>query len=140
MVATGKVHFGTLSQFTEESWRVGINNKLMGQVNLVMEGLQYINDNGSFTLVSGVLNQDPIEFGASAAMVNGGIEGFVVGAAIEMPRGIRLNVVSPNVVQESMDKYAPYFPGAVPVAAADVAQAYKKSLLGLQTGRIFTVW
>ena len=97
----GKLHFGALVDFTEEQYQIGLNNKLMGQVNLVTLGIDYVNDNGSFTLTAGTLNRDPIEFGVSAAMVNGALEGFTHGAALEMPRGQRINVVSPTVVTES---------------------------------------
>lgn len=136
---TGKVHFGALAEITEEQYAVGLNNKLMGQVNLVSSGLNYLNDGGSFTLTSGILNRDPIRLGASAAMVNGAIDGFVTSAAIEMPRGLRINAVSPTVVAESMDKYADYFRGFLPAPVATVALAYVKSVEGAQTGQIYCV-
>lgn len=134
---TGKVHFGAFEEMGSKQWNVGIENKLMGQVNLVTCGLEYINDGGSFTLTSGILNKDPIKYGASAAMINGALEGFVVGAAIEMPRQIRLNIVSPTVLKESMHKYESYFRGYSPVKALEVANAYVKSVEGLQTGQIY---
>ena len=136
---TGKVHFGALAEITEEQYAVGLNNKLMGQVNLVSSGLNYLNDGGSFTLTSGILNRDPIRLGASAAMVNGAIDGFVTSASIEMPRGLRINAVSPTVVAESMDKYADYFRGFLPAPVATVALAYVKSVEGAQTGQIYCV-
>ncbi len=134
---TGSVHFTELQQFSAEDLALGINNKLMGQVNLVLKGLKHINAKGSFTLVSGLLNQDPILYSASAGMVNGGIEGFVKCAAIEMPKETRINVVSPTVVTESLDKYAAYFRGYKPVPAAEVAQAFVKSVEGRQTGQVY---
>ena len=136
---TGKVHFGAFSEITEEQYALGLNNKLMGQVNLVSIGLNYLNDEGSFTLTSGILNRDPIRLCSSAAMVNGAIDGFVKAAAIEMPRGLRINAVSPTVVTESMDKYSDFFRGFVSVPAAIVAQAYVKSVEGAQTGQIYCV-
>lgn len=136
---TGKVHFGVFPEITEEQYVLGLNNKLMGQVNLVSVGLNYLNDEGSFTLTSGILNRDPIRFGSSAAMVNGAIDGFVKGAAIEMPRGLRINAISPTVVAESMGKYADFFRGFVPVEAAVVAHAYVKSVEGAQSGQVYCV-
>lgn len=136
---TGKVHFGALPEITEEQYAVGLNNKLMGQVNLVCVGLSYVNDEGSFTLTSGILNRDPIRLGSSAAMVNGAIDGFVKAAAIEMPRGMRINAVSPTVVTESMEQYVEFFRGFVSVPAAIVAQAYVKSVEGAQSGQIYCV-
>ena len=139
VAATGKVVFKPLDEMTEEDYLSGLQNKLMGMVSLVTHGLDNVNPNGSFTLLSGILNRDPIKLGSSAAMINGAIDGFVKGAAIEMPRGIRINVVSPTVVAEAMDKYAVYFRGFTPVAAAKVALAFSKSVEGRQTGQIYCV-
>lgn len=135
----GNVHFGALSQLKAEHFAIGLQSKLMGQINLVLLGLAYVNEGGSFTLTSGILNRDPIIYGAPAAMVNGGLEGFVKSAALEMPKNMRINVISPTVLLESMPKYAPYFRGFMPVAAARVALAYSKSVEGAQTGQVYEV-
>lgn len=135
----GKVHFGALEEMTSEQFQIGLNDKLMGQVNLVIAGLPLINDGGSFTLTSGILNRDPIRTGSSAAMVNGAIDGFVLGAAIEMPRGIRINAVSPTVLQASMGKYEAYFRGFEPAPSSRVVLAYSKSVEGAQTGQVYPV-
>lgn len=137
--ATGMVHFGPLVEMTEDLYDLGLKSKLMGQVNLVLIGLRYINNSGSFTLTSGVLSDDPIYLGSSASMVNGAIESFAKAAAIEMPNGHRINIVSPTVLTESMDKYGPYFRGFESVSAARVALAYSKSVEGLQTGQVYKV-
>ena len=100
--ASGKAHFGKLTELTEEQCDIGLKNKLMGQINLVLKGIDYLNDGGSFTLISGILNRDPIRLGACPAMVNGALDGFVKAAALEMPRGIRINVISPTVLADSM--------------------------------------
>lgn len=139
VVTTGKVAFAALTEMSAQQYAVGLQSKLMGQVNLVLQGLEYLNHGGSFTLTSGILSQDPIQYGSSASMVNGGLESFAKAAAIELPRHIRINVVSPTVLKESMDKYADYFRGFEPVAAAKVALAYSKSVEGIQTGQIYRV-
>lgn len=139
VIATGKVHFGKIDEMTPELYNIGLNNKLMGQVNLVLEGTKHLNNNGSFTLTSGILNRDPIVLGSSAAMVNGALDGFVKHAAIELPRGLRINIVSPTVINEAMDSYAPFFRGYKPVSAATAALAYSKSVEGAQTGQIYIV-
>ncbi len=139
IATTGSVHFAPLHQMTTQDYYTGLHSKLMGQVNLVLQGLNYLNDHGSFTLTSGILNHDPIVTGSSAAMVNGALDGFVKAAALEMPRGIRINCVSPTVIQESMSIYADYFPGYIPVPVAQVAMAYKKSIQGAQTGQVYKV-
>lgn len=135
----GKVHFADFTEMKADDYFIGLNNKLMGQVNLVLLGLHTINDQGSFTLTSGILSHDPIRYGTSASMVNAAIDGFIEGAAIEMPRGIRINAVSPTVLAESMDIYADYFRGFEPVTAARAALAYSKSVEGLQTGKVYPV-
>lgn len=139
VVASGSVAFNALTEMTDEQWQVGLESKLMGQINLTRAAIPYLTDKGSITLISGILSEEPINWGVSASTVNGAIDHFVKAAACELPRGLRINVVSPTVLAESMDKYADFFPGFVPVPAAKVAQAYKKSVLGIQTGQVFRV-
>lgn len=139
VATTGKLQFAEFAAMTYEDYMFGLNDKLMGQVNLVLIGRNYINDRGSFTLTSGVLSHDPVKFGSSASMVNAAINGFVIGAAIEMPRQIRINAVSPTILTESMQAYGHCFHGFEPVSSARVALAYSKSVEGLQTGQIYSV-
>lgn len=139
VIATGKVHFAKLTDMNPDNYSIGINNKLMGQVNIVLEGIKHLNDGGSFTLTSGILNREPIALGSSAAMVNGALDGFVKHAAIELPRGLRINIISPTVITEAMDSYAPFFRGFKPVAADEAALAYSRSVEGAQTGQVYIV-
>jgi NAD(P)-dependent dehydrogenase (short-subunit alcohol dehydrogenase family) len=136
----GDTHFGPLIELTPAKNEVSITSKLTGQVNLVLLGLNHINDFGSFTLTTGVIMDDPIKGGVSAAMASGAIKAFVQSSAIEMPRGIRINNVSPNILEESIEKYGPSFPGFVPVPANRVAKAYRKSVEGAQTGQTYRVY
>ena len=137
--AAGNVTFAPLGEMTEDSFALGLKDKLMGQVNLLLIGREFANDGASFTFTTGVLSHDPIRSGASAALVNGALDSFVRAAAIELPRGLRVNSVSPTVLEEAMDSYAPYFRGYKPVPGADVALAYAKSVEGLQTGQTYIV-
>ena len=137
--AAGNVTFAPLGEMNADSFALGLKDKLMGQVNLLLIGREYANDGASFTFTSGILNRDPIRTGASAALVNGALDAFVKAAAIELPRGLRVNSVSPTVLLEAMDSYAPYFRGYKPAPGADVALAYAKSVEGLQTGQTFIV-
>ncbi|PTT47842.1 short chain dehydrogenase [Aeromonas sp. HMWF016] len=139
VVASGSAAFNALTEMTDEEWQVGLQSKLMGQINLTRAAIPHLSDKGSITLISGILSEEPINWGASVTTINGAVEHFVKAAACELPRGLRINVVSPTVLAESMDKYADFFPGFVPVPAAKVAQAYKKSVLGIQTGQVFKV-
>jgi NAD(P)-dependent dehydrogenase (short-subunit alcohol dehydrogenase family) len=136
VAAAGHSHFGPLEKMTEKDFRKGLDDKLMGQINLVLLGLDHVNDGGSFTLTTGVLDRDPVRGGANAAAVNGAISAFVRSAALEMPRGIRINVVSPALLQESVVRYDGFFPGHLPVGSARVGLAYVKSVEGALNGQI----
>lgn len=137
--AAGNVKFAPLAQLQAADYEFGLKDKVMGQVNLVLIGRDFANDNGSFTLTSGILAHDPIVAGSSASMTNGALDSFVRAAAIELPRGLRINVVSPTVLTESMKDYGPFFRGFKSVAAAEVALAYSKSVEGAQTGQVYRV-
>jgi NAD(P)-dependent dehydrogenase (short-subunit alcohol dehydrogenase family) len=137
IVATaGHSHFGPLAKMTEKDFRKGLDDKLMGQINLVLLGLDHISDGGSITLTTGVLDRDPVRGGANAAAVNGAISAFVRSAALEMPRGIRINVVSPALLEASVERYRGAFPGHPPVSSARVGLAYVKSVEGALNGQI----
>lgn len=135
----GNVTFAPLGEMSEEQFALGLNDKLMGQVNLLLIGREFINDGGSFTFTTGITSRDPIATGSSASLVNGAIDAFVRAAAIELPRGLRVNSISPTVLVEAMPGYAPYFRGFKPVPGAEVALAYAKSVEGLQTGQTYPV-
>jgi NAD(P)-dependent dehydrogenase (short-subunit alcohol dehydrogenase family) len=132
--AAGVARFGTLSELSDEDFETGICGKLMGQVNLVRVGLNHINDNGSFTLTSGVLSQQPMPGSASISMVNAGIEGFARAAALEMTRGIRINAVSPPWVKETLEALGMDSSSGMP--AERVAQAYRASIAGTRSGNV----
>jgi NAD(P)-dependent dehydrogenase (short-subunit alcohol dehydrogenase family) len=137
--AVGHGHFGKVDAMTSEQFMKGITHKVLPQVNLVLEGFDYINDGGSFTLTSGVLNRDPIPGGSCAAAANGALDGFVLGAAVDMPRGIRINCVSPEVLEVSREKYDGFFRGHVHVSNEAVGLAFSKAVEGCLTGQVFIV-
>ena len=139
VACAGHAYYGPLATMTETQFMVGMNDKLMGQVNLVLLGTPHVNDGGSFTLTSGVLDRDPILKGANGATVNAALKGFVTSAAIELERGIRINVVSPGLLQESAKKYEGLFPGHETVSSARVGLAYAKSVEGAITGQVIIV-
>ena len=132
----GKVAFKPVAELTYEDYLIGLKDKALGQVELVRAGIDFLNDAGSFTLMTGVLARDPIPAGSVAALANGAIESFTLAAAIDLPRGIRINTVSPNVLVEATSYHAS-FPGFHQVSAQSVADAYVKSILGKQTGQIY---
>ncbi|MGD8105205.1 short chain dehydrogenase [Pantoea sp. FN0302] len=137
--ATGGVHFGPLSDMSSTQFNSGLQDKLMGQVRLVLIGQNHLNPGGSFTLTTGILTQHPIRTGVNATAVNAALEGFVLAAANEL-QGLRINAVSPTVLTEALDKYGPFFPGFESAAASRVALAYRRSLEGIDTGKVYRVW
>lgn len=137
--ASGHAHFGPLEEMTEEQFMLGLTDKVMGQVNIVLRGLDHVSDGGSFTLTTGVVGREPIRLGASAAAANGAVERFVANAAVEMPRGLRVNVVSPELLDVSADELGPMFPGHEPVSSKRVGMAYARSVEGWVTGRVIVV-
>ena len=132
---TGKVPFKPLEEMSRQDFFDGFTDKVMGQVELVLQGVDYLNDGGSITLTTGILEREPIKTGSVASLANGALESFVMAAAIELPRGIRINVVSPSVLVEAPG-YHPYFPGFVQVTQAECGAAYSKSVDGWNTGQV----
>jgi NAD(P)-dependent dehydrogenase (short-subunit alcohol dehydrogenase family) len=132
--AAGVARFAPLNELSDQDFQLGLNSKLMGQVNLVRVALNHIADNGSITLTSGVLSQQPMPGSSSISMINAGIEGFVRAAALEMPRGIRINAVSPPWVKETLAALG--MDTSIGMPAERVAQAYRSSITGARSGVI----
>lgn len=131
----GPTYVGPWKKMTDTEFRKGIEGKLMGQVNLVLIGQHYINPKGSFTLITGALTHDPQLNFANASAANGAVEAFVRAAAIELENGIRINVVSPTVIENS-PQYFPYFPGDIPVTMKQLEYGFRKSVFGANTGQV----
>lgn len=132
--AAGLAKFGPMDTLSDEDFAFCLDNKLMGQVNVVREGVRHILDNGSITLTSGILSRKPMEGSTAISLVNAAVEGFARAAALEVPRGIRINVVSPNWVIETLKAYDMDPSMGTPVEV--VAQAYVKSLEGSMSGEV----
>lgn len=136
---TGKAPFVPVPEMTSAQMQSGLLNKLLGQINLVLIGQHFIRPNGSFTLTSGILSDHPVFAGSALSTVNGGINSFVKAAALELQNHVRLNVVSPNVVEDS-PAYFDSFPGETPVSMQKVVKAFEKSVLGIVNGQIIQVY
>lgn len=137
--ASGDVAFAPLEQISKDQWLFSFQSKLLGQINLVQQALPYINERGSFTLVSGILSEEAIFAGTAATVVNRAIEGFAFAAAHELPKNLRINVISPTVLEDSLGTYGAFFPGFTPVKGALVGQAFKKAVMGIQNGQTIRV-
>ncbi|MFK7952665.1 MAG: short chain dehydrogenase [Ekhidna sp.] len=136
----GEAKWADFNDLSEEDYYIGLKSKLMGQVNMVRLGRKHLNPNGSITLSTGILADDPVVKTTSAAMVNGGIHSFAQAAALEMESGHRLNVVSLGMVEDAYDKYKDYFPGHNPIPTSQVVNAYVRSILGKGNGEIIRVY
>lgn len=135
--AAGSASFKPLAQLTDEDFEFSLRNKLMGQVNLARIGLDYVNDQGCIILTTGILAMKPMVGSAAISLVNSGVEGFVRAAALEMPRAVRINVVSPPWVTETL--IALKMDPSQGKPAAQVAQAYVDTLEGKASGQIVAV-
>ncbi len=135
----GEAKWDKFSNLSEEDFYIGIKSKLMGQVNVVRIGKDYLNQEGSITLSTGILADDPVDMTTSAAMVNGAIHSFVKAVALELENGIRINVVCSDLVEDSYEKYKDYFPGNTPVPMRKIVDGYIKSVEGKITGRIIRI-
>ncbi len=132
--SAGLASFGPFGTLTDSDYALGINNKMMGQVNVVRIGLDYLNTNGSFTLTSGILSRKPMVGSAAISLVNSALEGFVRAAALEMPRGFRINIISPNWVIDTLKAFNMDPSIGTPVEV--VAQAYMLALEGSMSGEV----
>ncbi|GAA0593926.1 short chain dehydrogenase [Streptomyces crystallinus] len=137
-VAAGDAVFKPLAELTGDDFAATLRGKALSQVELVRQGVRHVAATGSFSLISGILTEEPIVAGAAASAANGAVEAFVRAAAIELAPQ-RINAVSPTVVEESLPAYGPFFVGMEAVPTARVATAYVRSVEGAQTGQIYRV-
>ncbi len=135
----GVCEYANFSDMTEEQWMTTVMSKMMGQINLVRIGQEYIADKGSFTLISGILNVKPIPFAIADATTSGAIDTFVKCVAYEMPRGIRVNSINPTVLEEAWSVYGEMMPGFQPVPGKLVGKAFERSVDSFITGEVIFV-
>jgi NAD(P)-dependent dehydrogenase (short-subunit alcohol dehydrogenase family) len=135
----GVCEYANFTEMTEEQWMSTVMSKMMGQINLVRIGQEYIADKGSFTLITGILNVKPIPMAIADATTSGAIDTFVRCVSHEMPRGIRVNSVNPTVLEEAWDVYGEMMPGFQPVPGSLVGKAFERSVDGFITGQVLFV-
>jgi NAD(P)-dependent dehydrogenase (short-subunit alcohol dehydrogenase family) len=131
----GPTYVGPWKKMTDKEFRKGVEGKMMGQINLVLIGQHYINPEGSFSLITGALTHDPQINFANASAANGAVEAFVRATAIELENGIRINAVSPTVIENS-PHYFPFFPGDIPVTMQQLEFGFRKAVFGANTGQV----
>ena len=136
----GEAKWANFNDLSEDDFHIGLNSKLMGQVNLVRLGQKVLNPKGSITLTTGILADDPVVMTTSAAMVNGGIHSFVQAVALEVENGIRVNAVSSGMVEDAYEKYKDYFPGHNPIPMKKVINGYVRSVKGKGNGEVIRIY
>ena len=134
--AAGVARFGPVQTLDDEAYRSSLDNKLMGQVNVVRSGWTRVSTGGSFTLTSGTLSVTPTPGTAAVAMTGAAIEGFVRAAALDLAGRCRINAVSPGWVAESrVQAGLDPLPG---IWARDLALYYRRLVEGDETGAVLT--
>jgi len=132
--ASGSARFKPLDQLADDDFAFSLQNKLMGQVNVVREALRHVRDGGAIVVTSGSLARTPMVGSGAISLVNAGLEGFVRAAALEAPRGIRVNAVSPPWATETLKQFGMDDPGGA-LPAAVIARAYVRAVEGGMTGQ-----
>jgi len=134
---------GALDDFqtlTEAELVDNMRGKLFGQINLVLIGQHFLADHGSFTLTTGIFADEAWVGVTGGAVISGGLHSFVLSAAIELKRGLRINAVSPTMVAASTEAYAHLFRGMEPVAMDRLIAAYLRCIEGRRTGEIMRAY
>jgi NAD(P)-dependent dehydrogenase (short-subunit alcohol dehydrogenase family) len=129
--------FATL---TEDDLLANMRGKLFGQVNLVLIGQSQVAASGSFTLTSGIFADQAARGVTGGGLISGALHSFVLSAAIELPRGLRINVVSPTMVEDSAAELGQEFPGLTPVSMESLVADYVRCVEGSGTGEIIRAY
>jgi len=132
--ASGAARFKPLELLDDEDFAFSLQHKLMGQVNVIREGIAHVRDHGVIVVTSGILARSPSPGSSAVSLVNAGLEAFVHAASLEAPRGIRVDAVSPPWVSETLVKLGRDPATGLPASA--VAEAYVHAVEGTQTGRV----
>jgi NAD(P)-dependent dehydrogenase (short-subunit alcohol dehydrogenase family) len=130
----GDAAYKPLAQLTDQDFASSLNNKLMGQVRVIRAAMPVVKAGGSITITSGGAAQRPSPGSAVYSLVNAALEGFVRAAALEAPRGLRVNAVSPPWVDETLARL--HMHAAEHLPAAQVADAYVAAVEGSYTGEV----
>lgn len=136
----GEAKWDNFNDLSEEDFYIGIRSKMMGQVNLVKIGKDFINSGGSFTLTTGILGDDPVTRTTSAALVNGALHSFVKAVSLEIENDIRINAVAPGLVEDAYERYKGFFPGYNPVPMKKVINGYVRCVEGKIRGKVLRIY
>jgi len=133
-VVGGDSTFKPFTALNDDDYRYGFERKFLSQIRLLKIGEDYIRDTGSFTFTSGFLSQYSNPYSIATGPLNAAIDTFAKNSASLLPRGIRVNVVSPAPIVEPGQEQKGV------VTAEQTAKFYVKSVEGNMTGKIFRAW
>jgi NAD(P)-dependent dehydrogenase (short-subunit alcohol dehydrogenase family) len=129
---------GALDDFrtlTAQAMNDNMRAKFLGQADLVLTGQHHCADGASFTLTSGIFADQAWPGVTGGGVISGALHSFVLSAAIELPRGMRVNVVSPGMIG---DTFSAHFPGLRPIPVHEVLPHYL-DCVATGTGRVIRV-
>ncbi|WP_243224674.1 short chain dehydrogenase [Microbacterium sp. CIAB417] len=138
VTAFGSTPFKPLEDLSLDDIRSGLEDKTLGQIAVAAAAVPRLRDGGSITVTSGILSTRPVPTGAAASTANGAVNAYILAVAPYLPRGLRINAISPNVLVEAPGYHAS-FPGFSPVPASVVADAYVDAVEGDMTGEVISV-
>jgi NAD(P)-dependent dehydrogenase (short-subunit alcohol dehydrogenase family) len=133
-VVGGDSTFKPFQDLNDEDYRYGFERKFLGQIRFLKLGENFVRDNGSFVFTSGFLSQYPNPYSIATGPLNAAVDTFVKNTAPLLPRGIRINVVSPAPIVE------PGQEGKGLVTAAETSKLYVEAIEDNITGKVLRAW
>ncbi len=132
----GGTPFKTFEELTMEDFALGLSKKCFSQLNLAKAAIPFLSDNGSITLTSGIIGDEPILAGSCAAAANGALNMSVSTLAAEYAGRLRINVVSPSIIENSVEDYGMLFDGFEPTSEKRIIEAYRRTISAPISGRV----
>ena len=126
--------FKKFELLTDDDYRTGFERKFLGQIRLVSLGLDSISDGGAYTLSSGFLSHYSNPASIATGPFNAAVDTYVQNTSAMMPRGIRINSVSPAPIVESGRE------GRGLITAQQCAEFYVDAIEGTMTGQVLRAW
>jgi NAD(P)-dependent dehydrogenase (short-subunit alcohol dehydrogenase family) len=135
----GGTPFKTFEELTMDDFAAGLSTKCFSQLNLAKAAIPFLSENGSITLTSGIIGDEPIIAGSCAAAANGALNMCVSTLAAEYAGKLRINVVSPSIIENSVDHYGMLFDGFEPSSNESIIHAYRRTISAPITGRVMSL-
>jgi NAD(P)-dependent dehydrogenase (short-subunit alcohol dehydrogenase family) len=135
----GGTPFKTFEELTMDDFAAGLSTKCFSQLNLAKAAIPFLSENGSITLTSGIIGDEPIIAGSCAAAANGALNMCVSTLAAEYAGKLRINVVSPSIIENSVDHYGMLFDGFEPSSNESIIHTYRRTISAPITGRVMSL-